>query len=249
MTKLLIKMFLGDKSPAASPSVRRAYGKLAGAVGIFMNFLLFSVKLLAGIISGSVSILADAFNNLSDIGSSAVSLLGFKLAGKPADPEHPYGHGRMEYMAGFIVAVLIILVGFELLRSSVGKIIAGGGSSVSPWMFAVLFVSALLKLWLFFFNRSLSKKIGAGLLMAAARDSMGDVLATSAVLACAGAEYFWSIHIDGYIGALVALFIVYSGFDTARDTVDQLLGKAPGDEIVGKLRALVLKYEEFSGLH
>ena len=210
---------------------RGAAGRLAGIVGIAANAVLFAMKLVVGTLAGSVSITADALNNLSDAGSSVVTLLGFKLAEKPADTDHPYGHARYEYISGLAVAAMILFIGFELGKSSVEKIIHPAGVDFTWITAAVLLGSMAVKLWLSLFNRRLGKKIGSETLMATAADSRNDVLATAAVLASGLVEKFTGWHIDGYMGLAVAIFILYSGIGLARDTISPLLGEAAGPEL------------------
>ncbi len=229
MTKLLLRLFVG-KDPDASQS-RAKIGRLSGAVGIICNILLFAAKLIIGILSGSVAITADAMNNLSDASSSVITLLGFKLSEKPADADHPYGHARFEYLSGLAVAALIIVIGFELAKSSVEKIIAPTPVLFSVPLVAVLIFSILVKLWLALFNRTLGKHIGSTALLATSADSRNDVIATAAVLAAAVIEAVTSWRVDGYIGLAVALFILYSGAMLARDTISPLLGEAASPEL------------------
>lgn len=204
--------------------VRSAYGKAASLVGIGCNALLFAGKLMAGIISGSMSITADAVNNLSDASSSVISLLGFKLADKPADAQHPYGHGRYEYFSGLMVAVMILVIGVELLKGSVEKIISPTEVAFSWASIGVLVASIAVKLWMAMFNRSMGKKIESTTLMATADDSRNDVISTSAVLIAALVERATGLALDGYMGAAVAVFILVSGVGLVRETIDPMLG-------------------------
>ena len=193
--------------------------------------------------------MADAFNNLSDIGSSVVALLGFKLSKKPADPDHPFGHGRMEYMSAFIVAILICLVGFELFKTSVAKIFAPQDISLSVFTIIGLVVSILIKLWMFLFNRKLGKQINSTTLIATARDSLNDSIATFAVLVAMLIFKFWGINLDAYMGVGVAAFILWSGFTTAKETLDPLLGQPPSKELIKELQSALLVHPEFLGIH
>lgn len=249
MTKLLTKWFVKNYEAVDNPEVRAAYGRMAGFTGIVCNILLFILKLAAGLLSGSVSVMADAFNNLSDTGSSMVTMLGFKLAGRPADPEHPFGHGRMEYMSGFIVSLIITLVGVELLKSSAEKIASPEELAVSGVTIAALVLSIALKLWMCLFNRSLGKRIKSGALKATALDSLTDSAATTGVLIAVGISALFGVNIDPYMGLVVAGFIIYTGLKTAKDTLDPLLGTAPDPALVERIQQEVLSYEGFLGIH
>lgn len=223
MTNLLLKFFI--KHPTDSPKGRAAVGSLSGGVGIFCNLALFAMKLMIGIVSGSVSITADALNNLSDASGSVVTLVGFRVADKPADPHHPYGHARAEYLSGLAVAVLILFIGFELVKSSVEKIFHPEAIAFSPALAVVLVVSVGVKLWMFLFNRELGKRIGSDALLATAADSRNDCVATTAVLVSAVIEHLTALPVDGWMGLAVALFILRSGFSMAKQTVSPLLGE------------------------
>lgn len=237
MTKLLLKLFVKNYAQAEEPQVRSAVGRLSGAVGILCNAVLFALKLAVGILSGSVSITADAMNNLSDATSSVVTLVGFKLAEKPADSDHPYGHARYEYLSGLAVAALILVIGVELLKTSVQKIIAPVAVELSVPVVVVLVGSIGVKLWLALFNGKLGKHIGSTALEATGADSRNDVIATSAVLLAALVEGFTGWKIDGFVGLAVALFILYSGIDMAKQTISPLLGEAASPE----LRKLIIR--------
>ena len=223
MTNLLLRVFL--KHPADSAKGRSAIGSLSGTVGIFCNILLFAMKLIIGILSGAVSITADALNNLSDASGSVVTLIGFRLAGKPADAHHPYGHARAEYLSGLAVAVMILFIGFELAKSSVQKILSPEPILFSPALVVVLTASVLVKLWMCLFNTRLGKLIGSPALLAVAADSRNDCIATSAVLLSATLEALTGLPGDGWMGLAVALFILRSGLSLARETVSPLLGE------------------------
>ncbi len=231
MTKLLLRLFVKDYENTASSRVRSRIGRLSGAVGILCNLLLFGGKLLVGLLSGAVSIVADAMNNLSDAASSIVTLVGFKLAERPADEDHPYGHARYEYLSGLAVAALILLIGFELAKTSVEKIFSPSAVSVAIPTVVVLAGSILVKLWLSFFNRRLGKHIHSQALLATAVDSRNDVVATSAVLLAGIVEAVTHWQLDGYIGLLVALFIMYSGVTMAKETISPLLGESASPEL------------------
>ena len=237
MTKLLLRFFVKSKDYSA-PKTRAAVGRLSGAVGIASNILLFLGKLIVGTVSGSVSITADAMNNLTDATSAIVTLIGFKLAEKPADEDHPYGHARFEYLSGLAVAALILIIGFELAKSSVGKILHPTAVTFSAVTAGVLVASVLIKLWLAHFNRHLGKLIGSATLAATAADSRNDVIATTAVLAAALIGHFTAVQVDGWIGLAVALFILYSGIDLGKQTISPLLGEAADPQ----LRQLIVDY-------
>ena len=240
MTNLLLRLFVRDSGDTSSPAVRSAIGALAGAVGIFCNLVLFAGKLLAGTLSGSLSITADAMNNLSDASSAIVTLLGFRLAARPADEDHPYGHARFEYLSGLAVAVMIILIGFELGKSSVLKILNPAAVEFGILPAAVLLVSILVKLWLSRFNADLGRRIGSTTLQATAADSRNDCISTGAVLIASLAEYFLRWRIDGFMGLGVAVFILVSGWNLARETISPLLGEAASPE----LKRLIVDYIE-----
>lgn len=236
MTNLLLHLFI--KHPLDSNKGRAAIGSLSGAVGIFCNLLLFAMKLAIGMVSGSVSITADALNNLSDASGSVVTLIGFRLADKPADPHHPYGHARAEYLSGLAVAVLILFIGFELVKTSVEKIFTPALLIFSPALAVVLMASIGVKLWMCLFNRKLGRAIDSQALLATAADSRNDCIATSAVLLSALVEYFTEVPVDGWMGLAVAVFIFRSGLGMARETVSPLLGEAADSS----LRADIVDY-------
>lgn len=249
MTSLLLRLFVKDADRTEDPKVRTAYGNLSGLVGIICNFLLFAGKILAGTISGSVSITADAVNNLSDASSSLVTLVGFKLAEKPADEDHPYGHARIEYISGLIVAGLILIIGFELVKTSVGKILHPEPVDFSPAAAAVLLLSILVKLWLSAFYRALGRRIQSTAMEATAVDSRNDVISTAAVLAAAIVGAVTKLCIDGYVGLAVALFILWSGVGIARETINPLLGERESPELRRTIIDEVRKKEKVLGFH
>ena len=238
MTKLLLRLFVRNYSNAKDPQVRSAVGSLSGLVGIGCNVLLFIGKIIIGTLSGSVSITADAMNNLSDASSSIVTLIGFRLARMPADENHPYGHARFEYLSGLAVAAMIMVIGFELGKSSVEKILNPQPVALSLIAAAVLVGSIGVKLWLTLFNRKLGNLIDSATLLATSTDSRNDCIATLAVLAAAAVEYFFDLRIDGFVGLSVAVFILWSGWGLAKQTISPLLGEAASPE----LRALILDY-------
>lgn len=249
MTELLLHLFVKDHRNIKAPSVRSAIGKLAGAVGIFCNLLLCLGKLLVGIVSGSVSIVADGLNNLSDASSSVVTLLGFRMAQKPADKEHPYGHARYEYLSGLVVAALILVIGFELVKTSLGKIWHPTSVEFTLVTFCVLAASIVVKAWMAVFNGSLGRRIESTTLKATAADSRNDVITSSAVLLGCIVEYFTGFRVDGWLGLLVALFILWSGVSIAGETISPLLGKEADPELVRRLRELVNEHWLILGSH
>ena len=245
----LVRLFIKDCDNVTDPAVRERYGILSGAVGIALNLLLSAGKLFAGLMTGSISITADAFNNLSDAGSSVVTLVGFKLAGQKADDGHPFGHGRMEYLAGLLVSLMILLVGVELGRSSIGKILRPEEVDFSLVSTGILAASILVKLWMGQFNRGLGRKIGSAAMAATAADSLSDAVATAAVLAGTLVNRFAHVNIDGWVGLAVAVFILRSGWGAAKDTINPLLGESPDPELVKQLRDLVLSHPQVVGMH
>ena len=249
MTNFLLRHFVKNAQNVQDPKVRAAYGNLSGIVGILCNTLLFLGKLIAGTVSGSVSITADAVNNLSDASSSVVTLVGFKLAEKPADEDHPYGHARFEYIAGLIVAAMILIIGFELAKSSFQKILHPAPVAFSPLVAGVLVVSILVKLWMCLFNRSLGRRIQSPALEATAADSRNDVITTSAVLVAAIVGAVTNLAIDGYAGLLVALFILWSGVGIAKDTINPLLGERESPELRRTIIDEVKSRDKVLGFH
>lgn len=249
MTEFLLRLCVKNSDRPDDPSVRAACGKLAGVVGIVCNLLLFAGKVIAGTLSGSVAVTADAINNLSDASSSVVTLLGFRLAERPADAEHPYGHARIEYLSGLAVAAMILLIGAELAKSSVRKILQPTAVEFSILTVCVLAASILLKLAMSLFQRKLGKYISSATLCAAAADSRNDVISTAAVLAACLVAHLTGLQIDGYIGLAVALFILFSGCTIARDTISPLLGKQADPELVRSLSRLILSHEKVLGIH
>ena len=247
MTKLLLRLFV--KKDIASKKGRAAIGKLSGAVGIVCNLLLFVAKLIIGTLAGSVAITADAMNNLSDASSSIVTLIGFRMAEKPADADHPYGHARFEYLSGLAVSAMIIVIGFELAKSSVEKILSPAPVMFSVPLVVVLVLSMLIKLWLCLFNHSLGKRIDSPTLHATAADSRNDVIATGAVLVAAVIQHFTQLPADGWIGAAVALFILWSGISLAKETVSPLLGEAASPELRSLIAKAVTEHPNVLGFH
>ncbi|MFR8664804.1 MAG: cation-efflux pump [Oscillospiraceae bacterium] len=249
MTEFLVRRFVRRYEHTEEPAVRTAYGNLAGAVGIVCNALLCAAKLLMGTLFGSISVTADAVNNLSDASSSIITLVGFKLSAKPADKEHPYGHARIEYLAGLAVSVLIIVIGFELARTSFGKILHPTPVAFSWLTVAVLAGSIGVKLWMAMFNRTIGRRIGSATLEATATDSRNDVISTAAVLAALVLGQATHLVLDGWMGLAVALFILYSGIGLIKETVDPLLGEAPSEELARHIARKVLSYDGVLGTH
>ena len=245
MVDFLISVFIKKEGNAA----RESFGVLASVVGIVCNVFLFALKFILGLVSASIAVCADAFNNLSDAGSALVTLLGFKLAAKPADKEHPFGHGRYEYISGFIIAVIIMLVGFEFIKSAVSKIFEPEPIIFSWVVVMGLLASILVKLWLTFFNKKIAQKVGSKTIEASAADSISDVLSTSVTLIAIIASRFTDIPIDGYMGIIVSCFVLYAGYSIARDTLSTLLGHAPDPNLVSKIREEVCAYDGILGVH
>ncbi len=245
----LFKYFIKDKDNITDEKVRTKYGEFAGMTGIVINLVLCIAKFFAGLVTSSVSIMADAFNNLSDAGSSVISLIGIKLSGKPADNDHPFGHGRIEYISALIVAFVIILMGFELAKSSVMKII-----SPEPMVFSVVSIIILLaaitaKVWLYFFNKKIGERISSASLVATAKDCLSDSVSTFAVFVSLLISGIFKINIDGWIGLLVSLFILYTGYETVKDSLAPLLGTPPDKELVKEIEETVLAHSTVIGIH
>ena len=247
MISLLARLFI--KQSGDEQAVRKACGILCGAVGIGFNVLLFIGKFFAGTLAGSIAITADAFNNLSDAGSSFVTLLGFQMAGQKPDSEHPFGHGRIEYLSGLAVSMLIILMGFELAKSSLQKILHPEPVDSSPVVIAILCVSIAVKLYMFSYNRRLGRKLNSSAMEATSMDSLSDSAATLAVLIATLVGHFTGLMIDGWCGILVAAFILWSGFNAAKDTLDPLLGTPPTREFVTQIRDIVMAHKSILGIH
>lgn len=249
MFGFLAKKFIKNYGDYKNPEVRDKYGMLSGAVGVFFNILLFAAKLSAGLICGSVSMVADALNNLTDAGSSIITFIGFKLASKPTDREHPFGHGRMEYVTGLIVSMLIFLVGFELIRGSVEKLFSGGAVEFSYPLLIVLVCSILVKLYMFAYNSVTAKKINSAAMRATALDSITDCFATLAVLISVLLNKFWGLQVDGIAGIIVAVFILCTGIKSAKETIGLLVGDAPDPEYVRDIEKTVLSSPCVLGVH
>lgn len=249
MTNILIRFFIKDYENIANPRVRENYGKFASVIGIASNLLLFIIKITAGMLFNSISIVADAVNNLSDSASSVITLVGFKISGKPADEKHPYGHARMEYISGLIVSFIIIFLGLQLIVSSVDKIRDPQMAEFSILSVAILIIAILIKLWQCIFYRNMGKKINSMTLVATSVDSRNDILSTSAVLAAAIITRLTGFNLDGYMGAIVAILIIISGIKLVSDTISPLLGMAPTKEQVDRIYKKVLSYDNIIGLH
>ena len=249
MTALLARIFIKNRDDAASPAVRRAYGYLCGFLGIALNLLLFGLKLFAGTLSGSIAVTADAFNNLSDAGSSLITLLGFKLAGQRPDPAHPFGHGRIEYLSGLLVSGLIVVMGLKLLQSSVQKLFTPEPVEFSVVSVCILAVSVAVKLYMCFYNRRIGARISSAAMKATAADSLSDCVATGVVLLSLLVYRFTGVDLDAYCGLAVALFILAAGVRSAKETISPLLGQKPDPELVKRIESIVLSYAQVTGLH
>ena len=249
MVGLLAKYFIRNKTDMESSEIRQAYGVLCGSVGIFFNVLLALGKFVAGLLSGSIAIMADAANNLSDAGSSLIVLFGFKLAGQKPDTDHPFGHGRVEYISGLLVSMLIIYMAVELLKSSVDAILHPTEITFEPVILVILLVSILVKFYMFWYNRKYGKKIRSEAMLATSMDSLSDMGATAVVLVSMLVSYYTSLQIDGICGVLVAMLIFYAGFNSAKETINPLLGQPPEPEFVQRIEELVLAEEEITGIH
>ena len=249
MTEFLVNKFIKDSANIESTEVRTRYGMLASAVGIFCNVLLFSVKLAIGLILSSLAVTADAFNNLSDAASSIISFVGVKMAGKPADAEHPFGHGRIEYIAALIVSFLVIEVGFTFFKSSISKIMHPEEITFDPVPFIILILSILVKLWMAFFNNKLGKRIDSKVMLATAADSLGDVITTSATVISIVICHFTSINVDAIAGLIVSGIVIWSGVSIAKDTLEPLIGQRVPSELYQKITDMVESYEGIVGAH
>ena len=249
MTEFLVNKFIKDSANIESTEVRTRYGMLASVVGIFCNVLLFSVKLAIGLILSSLAVTADAFNNLSDAASSIISFVGVKMAGKPADAEHPFGHGRIEYIAALIVSFLVIEVGFTFFKSSISKIMHPEEITFDPVPFIILILSILVKLWMAFFNNKLRKRIDSKVMLATAADSLGDVITTSATVISIVICHFTSINVDAIAGLIVSGIVIWSGVSIAKDTLEPLIGQRVPSELYQKITDMVESYEGIVGAH
>ena len=249
MITLLSKIFIKNHDDVTNPDVRKAYGMLCSLTGIFLNVLLFAGKYIAGTLAGSIAVTADAFNNLSDAGSSVITLLGFRMASKKPDPDHPFGHGRIEYLSGLAVSLIIIVVGVQLGLESIDKIRSPEEIDDSLLPMLILVASICVKGYMFFYNRAVSRKINSPGMSATATDSLSDCIATLVVLISMLVARFTGVNIDGWSGAVVAVFIIYSGFSAARDTLSPLLGSAPDPELVKRIVDIVMAHPEVLNVH
>lgn len=245
----LLKTFVKDYAATDRPEVRSRYGYLSGTVGILANIVLFAVKLTVGLLINSIAFIGDALNNLSDVFSSVVTIIGFKLAAKPADEDHPFGHGRLEYIAGLIVSFLVILVGYELLKSSIDRVMHPQPVDFSLPAFLIVAAALIVKGWLFLFNRFLSREIASAALLATAYDSLSDMISTACIGLSLLAALFSDIALDGYAGLLVSAIIIYSGISLTKETISPLLGETPEQEIIDKISHKILSYETVMGIH
>ena len=249
MITLLSKIFIKGSDDISSPAVRKAYGMLCSIVGILLNILLFAGKYTAGTLAGSIAVTADAFNNLSDAGSSVITLLGFRMASKRPDPDHPFGHGRIEYLSGLAVSLIIIVVGVQLGLESIDKIRTPEAVDASLLPMLILVASICVKGYMFLYNRSIGRRINSPGMLATSMDSLTDSVATLVVLIGMLINRFTGVNIDGWAGAAVALFIIYSGFSAAKDTISPLLGSAPDPELVQRIVDIVMAYPEVLNVH
>lgn len=249
MLKFMIRIFIRDHENVQDAKVRSAYGTLCGLYGIFLNLILFACKYFAGLLSGSVAIVADAFNNLSDAGSSIITLLGFVFAGKKPDLNHPFGHGRIEYLAGLLLSVIIILMGVELGKSAVEKILSPQPVEAGLLPALILLVSIAVKLYMSHYNKSVGRKIHSAAMQATATDSLSDAVATAVVLLSMGVSRLFHVNIDGFAGLAVAAFIIFAGYNAARETLSPLLGQAPDPELVKGIQNTVMAHPEIVGIH
>ena len=249
MITWLVKHYIKNSEDVRDPKVRRRYGALCSMVGIGLNICLFAGKYLAGVLSGSIAVMADAFNNLSDAGSSLITLIGFKFAGMKPDKEHPFGHGRIEYLSGLAVAAAIILMRFELAKSSLTKILHPEVVDASLLSMAILVVSVAVKLYMCFYNRRIGSRIDSAAMKATAMDSLSDATATSVVFLSVLIQKFAGINVDGWCGVLVAGFILYAGYNAAKDTLSPLLGQPPEPELIEEIKRITLSHPEIVGIH
>lgn len=249
MVTLLSRIFIKDRENTGDAGVRQAYGILCGVCGICFNLLLFAGKLIAGLISNSIAITADALNNLSDAGSSIITLIGFRLAGQKPDSDHPFGHGRIEYISGFLVSIIILIMAFELIKSSFQKILHPTSLEFSPVIVGILVASILVKCYMYFYNHRIGRQIKSAAMQATATDSLSDCIATGAVLFATLLSHFTGLLVDGWCGILVGIFVCMAGIDAAKDTINPLLGQAPEASYVKAIEDIVLSHETILGIH
>ncbi|MGL5575020.1 MAG: cation diffusion facilitator family transporter [Sarcina sp.] len=248
-SKILIKKFVKDSENYTDEKVRSSYGYLASIIGIISNILLFIVKFIIGFITGSIAITADAFNNLSDVLSSIITIIGFKLAQAPPDKEHPFGHGRMEYISAFTISFMVMLVGFEFLKTSIERILNPSLVKFELIPFILLIITVFVKIWLGYFNTRIGKKINSGAIKASGMDAFGDVFTSSCVAISFLASKFTTIPIDAYVGGFVSLFIIYAGFSLLKETINSLLGEAPDPEFSKQIINEIMNYENVIAVH
>lgn len=249
MTNILLRLFVKDYKNTQNNIVREKYGVLGGMIGIIVNIILAAAKLVIGTFSGSISITADAVNNFSDAGSSIITLIGFKMSNKPADPTHPFGHGRIEYISGLIVAFIVLLFGFDLVKTSVERIINPTDITYSIWVIVVLVLSILGKIWLGLFNRKLGKAINSAAMTAVFTDCISDCGATAVTIISMLISYYAGLNIDGYLGIVVAVIILIAGINIVKDTINPLLGQPPEKELVEGIEKLIMSYDKVVGIH
>jgi len=249
LTELLVKLFVKNKEKTEEQAVRTSYGILSSIVGMICNLILFGIKMMVGILINSISVMADAFNNLSDAASSVISFIGVKLAERPADKEHPFGHGRFEYIAALAVAFLVLQVGVSLFQSSFSKVLKPEEVIFNPYLVGILCVSILVKVWMMLFNRKLGKRINSTVMKATAADSLGDVMVTSATIVSAIIAGLTGLKIDGYMGLVVSIIVMLAGFRIAKDTLEPLLGQAIDHEVYQRITNMVESYEGIVGSH
>ncbi len=249
MISLLEKIFITGRHNMTAPEIRQKYGMICGAVGIFFNLALFVLKFIAGLLSNSIAITADAVNNLSDAGSSIITLIGFKMAGQKPDPDHPFGHGRIEYISGFLVSIFILFMGFELIQTSVQKIFNPEPLEFSLLIMFILVLSVLVKGYMALYNRRIGKKLDSAAMLATATDSLSDMVSTFVVLIATLVSYLTPLSIDSYCGVLVGLLILYAGYNAAKDTLNPLMGTAPDKKFVQLVEEIVMSYDPVLGIH
>ncbi|MGE4272129.1 MAG: cation diffusion facilitator family transporter [Desulfitobacterium sp.] len=249
MIKYIIRRFIPHYNNTTNKQVRESYGVLAGVLGIVCNLLLFILKLIIGLLMNSIAVISDAFNNLSDCGSSIISIIAAKMSNQPPDLEHPFGHGRIEYISSLIVSFIIIMVGFELLKNSFSKILHPEAVIFSSFSLIILVLSVALKLWMVSYNRYIGQAINSSVIKATATDSLNDVIATSAVILSTLIGHYFHIAIDGYVGLLISLFILFTGYTIAKDTVNILLGASPNTELANQITGMVNEGMHIIGTH
>lgn len=249
MIKIIIKNFIKDYKDVSNKQVRESYGVLGGVLGIICNLFLFTIKLAIGLYMNSIAVISDAFNNLSDLGSSLIAIIGAKMSNRPPDNEHPYGHGRIEYISSLIVSFIIFSVGLQLLRSSFSKIITPETVMFNPMLILILLFSVLVKIWMFSYNNYINKTVNSSISKATAYDSLNDALATSALIITTIIGHFLHFSLDGIAGLVISILILYTGFSIAKDTVNLLLGSSPDPELVNKINSIILEGRHIIGTH